>query len=216
MYPRRSQVMATLYTHMPKEDVEHVVRLLISMTQMTEHWETRHAGFLALKYLVSIRNDVLSSMLPTLLPVLQHGYVSVFHIAINVLILFPLRSLQDPSDEVRMSCADCMLAVLKSGVGLSQDFLSELAGDLWLILQDLDDITPATTSIMNLLAEMYSHEPLPHITKALATKIGMQSASRFESFPHSPSISLLIIFAIQLGDFVQPCTTAMAVYETCC
>jgi len=163
-----AQVLATLYDHMPLTDVRNVLHLLLSMANMQE-WETRHAAFLSLKYLAAIRHDVLAGVVDQLLPALMLGYLPMILAFFAAFIHTDwFASLHDTADDVRMAASDSLLSVIKSDVGITPEFLSNLVTSLWQILQDLDDITPATTSVMNLLSEIYAKDSLNALSTPLA------------------------------------------------
>ncbi|KAK9077800.1 hypothetical protein SSX86_006138 [Deinandra increscens subsp. villosa] len=68
--------------------------------------------------------------------------------------------LEDPDDDVRAVAADALIPTASAIVSLSGEMLHSIVMLLWDILLDLDDLSPSTSSVMNLLAEIYSQEEM--------------------------------------------------------
>ncbi|CAI0385042.1 unnamed protein product [Linum tenue] len=68
--------------------------------------------------------------------------------------------LEDPDDDVRAVAADALIPAAGAVVSLKGQTLHSIVMLLWDILLDLDDLSPSTSSVMNLLAEIYSQEEM--------------------------------------------------------
>jgi TATA-binding protein-associated factor len=127
-----AQVLAALYNHINADDLERILQLFFSLTKMQTQWAVRHSAFLGLKYFVAVRQDILAPLLPS---VVEHA----------------IAGLKDRADDVRAAAADTLLPVLKSNLALPLGRLIEIKDTVWEVLQELDDITASTASVMNLL-----------------------------------------------------------------
>ncbi|CAN6696823.1 unnamed protein product [Malus baccata var. baccata] len=79
--------------------------------------------------------------------------------------------LEDPDDDVRAVAADALIPTSAAIVALKGETLHSIVMLLWDILLDLDDLSPSTSSVMNLLAEIYSQEDMiPKIFEALTSQ----------------------------------------------
>eukprot|EP01122_Echinamoeba_exundans_P015071 TRINITY_DN7005_c0_g1_i1.p1 TRINITY_DN7005_c0_g1~~TRINITY_DN7005_c0_g1_i1.p1 ORF type:complete len:1810 (-),score=400.65 TRINITY_DN7005_c0_g1_i1:40-5469(-) len=134
-----AQALATLYAHMSVADLTRLVDIFMALQKQKEQWEVRHSVFLALKYMVSVRQDIIQPLLASnLLPRFMEG-------------------LQDAADDVKMAAADSLLQLVKtSATSIPADAINAIASIVWHTLLELDDITASTTSLMHLLAEIYA------------------------------------------------------------
>ncbi|KAK7113585.1 hypothetical protein V1264_012846 [Littorina saxatilis] len=107
-----------------------------------QQWEVRHGGLLSLKYILAIRQDLTSLLLPLVVP-------AVF------------RGLQDPDDDVRAVAAASLIPVADKLVLLLPDQVPSVVACLWETLLDLDDLTASTNSIMTLLSKLLAQPSTP-------------------------------------------------------
>ncbi|KAL6965445.1 btaf1 RNA polymerase II, B-TFIID transcription factor-associated, 170kDa [Sarracenia purpurea var. burkii] len=134
-----AQALGAVLKYMHPTLVHETLTVLLQM-QCRPEWEIRHGSLLGIKYLVAVRQEMLHDLLGNVLPACKAG-------------------LEDPDDDVRAVAADALLpsaAAIVSQKGL----LNSIVMLLWDILLDLDDLSPSTSSVMNLLAEIYSHEEM--------------------------------------------------------
>lgn len=120
--------------------VNETLNILLQMQRRPE-WEIRHGSLLGIKYLVAVRQEMIHDMLGCVLPACKAG-------------------LEDPDDDVRAVAADALIPAAAAIVSLNNQTLHSIVMLLWDILLDLDDLSPSTSSVMNLLAEIYSHEDM--------------------------------------------------------
>ncbi len=91
-----AQVLGALLQFIDASVVRHVVRVLLVLLAR-EQWELRHAGLLALKYLVAVRQDQIQHFLTDVMPAL-------------------LAALRDADDDVRAVAADTLLPIAQLAV----------------------------------------------------------------------------------------------------
>lgn len=133
-----AQTLGSIVHLMGEEGVYGVVGLLEEMLCRQE-WETRHGGLLGLKYLLAVREDLHTCLLPRSYP---HIY----------------RGLLDEMDDVVAVAASCLVPVAASVVEkLESSTVGCLVATLWDALMDIDDLTSSTGSVMMLLARLMAH-----------------------------------------------------------
>ncbi|KAI0501620.1 hypothetical protein KFK09_016565 [Dendrobium nobile] len=142
-----AQALGVVLKYMHPSLVIETLKILLHM-QCRQEWEVRHGCLLGIKYLVAIRKEMLQDLLPYILPACKAG-------------------LEDPDDDVRAVAADCLLPAAADIVSLSDGLLHSIVMLLWDILLDLDDLSPSTSSVMNLLSEIYSQPEM--VPKMLGT-----------------------------------------------
>nr|XP_043627435.1 TATA-binding protein-associated factor BTAF1 [Erigeron canadensis] len=143
-----AQALGAVLKYMPPLLVHETLNILLKMQRRPE-WEIRHGSLLGIKYLVAVRQEMLPDLLSRVLPACKAG-------------------LEDPDDDVRAVAADALIPTASSVVSLSWAMLHSIVMLLWDILLDLDDLSPSTSSVMNLLAEIYSQEAM--ITRMFSAK----------------------------------------------
>ncbi|KAK7263812.1 hypothetical protein RJT34_31409 [Clitoria ternatea] len=135
-----AQALGAAFKYMHPVLVNETLNILLKM-QCRPEWEIRHGSLLGIKYLVAVRQEMLSDLLGRVLPSCKSG-------------------LEDPDDDVRAVAADALIPAAASIVALQGQTLHSIVMLLWDILLDLDDLSPSTSSVMNLLAEIYSQEDM--------------------------------------------------------
>ncbi|CAJ1978258.1 unnamed protein product [Sphenostylis stenocarpa] len=142
-----AQALGAAFKYMHPALVNETLNILLKM-QCRPEWEIRHGSLLGIKYLVAVRQDtvgveleMLSNLLGRVLPACKSG-------------------LEDPDDDVRAVAADALIPAASAIVSLQGQTLHSIVMLLWDILLDLDDLSPSTSSVMNLLAEIYSQEDM--------------------------------------------------------
>lgn len=135
-----AQALGAALKYMGPSLVHETLNILLQMQRRPE-WEIRHGSLLGIKYLVAVRQEMLHDLLSCILPACKAG-------------------LEDPDDDVRAVAADALIPAAASIVALKGQTLHSIIMLLWDILLDLDDLSPSTSSVMNLLAEIYSQEEM--------------------------------------------------------
>ena len=109
------------------------------------HWAVRHSALIGLKYWMAVRQDLLSQVL------LVNDSESPVYRAI-------LNGLTDHNDDIRAVSSSSLIPV--SGFLIQilspQIVYKTLVGVLWDCLCDLDDLTSATSHVMDLLSDLIS------------------------------------------------------------
>ncbi|GFR58849.1 TATA-binding protein-associated factor 172 [Elysia marginata] len=132
-----AQTLGAVLKFMTADSVPGVVNVALQLLGQ-DKWEVRHGALLSLKYILAIRQDLVSTLLATILPAIQQG-------------------LQDPDDDVRAVAASALIPVTDALGEFMPDQVPLILSCLWNILIDLDDLTASTNSIMTLLAKLMSH-----------------------------------------------------------
>lgn len=135
-----AQALGAVLKYMTPLLVHDTLNVLLKMQRRPE-WEIRHGSLLGIKYLVAVRQEMLPDLLGRVLPACKAG-------------------LEDPDDDVRAVAAEALIPTASAIVSLSGEMLHSIVMLLWDILLDLDDLSPSTSSVMNLLAEIYSQEAM--------------------------------------------------------
>ncbi|OMO61314.1 SNF2-related protein [Corchorus olitorius] len=133
-----AQALGATLKYMHPSLVHETLKILLQMQRRPE-WEIRHGSLLGIKYLVAVRQEMLHDLLGQVLPACKAG-------------------LEDPDDDVRAVAADALIPAAAAIV--KGQSLRSIVMLLWDILLDLDDLSPSTSSVMNLLAEIYSQEDM--------------------------------------------------------
>lgn len=114
-----------------------VLRVLLQLLQRPE-WEARHGGLLGIKYLLAVRKDLTSVLIPAVFePVFQ--------------------GLQDQNDDVSAVAAAALVPVTEDLVKTLPHQVPRVVQTLWDALLELDDLTSSTSSILMLLAALLTH-----------------------------------------------------------
>ncbi|KAH6823556.1 ROOT GROWTH DEFECTIVE 3 [Perilla frutescens var. hirtella] len=135
-----AQALGAVFKYMPPKSVRDTLTALLQMQRRPE-WEIRHGSLLGIKYLVAVRQEMLHDLLGYVLPACRTG-------------------LEDPDDDVRAVAAEALIPTSAAIASLKGPVLHSIIMLLWDILLDLDDLSPSTSSVMNLLAEIYSQEEM--------------------------------------------------------
>uniref|UniRef100_A0A4W3KDG6 B-TFIID TATA-box binding protein associated factor 1 n=1 Tax=Callorhinchus milii TaxID=7868 RepID=A0A4W3KDG6_CALMI len=129
-----AQTLGVVLKYMNEVRVHGTVDVLLKLLEQ-EQWEVRHGGLLGIKYALAIRQDLIETLLPKVLPAIIEG-------------------LQDLDDDVRAVAAAALVPVVESLVDLKVPFI---INTLWNALLDLDDLTASTNSIMTLLSSLLTY-----------------------------------------------------------
>eukprot|EP00898_Chlorokybus_atmophyticus_P005845 jgi/Chlat1/6261/Chrsp44S05775 len=132
-----AQALGAAFKYMPLALLSYTLSTLLQL-QARPEWEVRHGGLLGIKYLVAVRQELLPVLLPGLLPSVTAG-------------------LDDMDDDVRAVAADALAPAANAIVTtMPPPVLKRILHTLWNALLELDDLSPSTSSIMTLLAELYT------------------------------------------------------------
>ncbi|KAI5107880.1 TATA-binding protein-associated factor 172, partial [Silurus meridionalis] len=132
-----AQTLGVALRHMTEGGVNMTVDVLLKL--LTEdQWEVRHGGLLGIKYALAVRQDLISQLLPRVLPAVTDG-------------------LQDLDDDVRAVAAAALIPVVEGLVQLQPTKVPFIVNTLWDALLELDDLTASTNSIMTLLSSLLTY-----------------------------------------------------------
>ncbi|KAM8852198.1 TATA-binding protein-associated factor 172 [Synchiropus picturatus] len=132
-----AQTLGVALRYMNESGVSMTVDVLLKLLQ-EDQWEVRHGGLLGIKYALAVRQDLISVLLPRLLPAITTG-------------------LQDLDDDVRAVAAAALIPVVDGLVKLLPNKVPFIVNTLWDALLDLDDLTASTNSIMTLLSSLLTY-----------------------------------------------------------
>jgi len=133
-----AQVLGTVLQLLPEAQVAATGQALLRLAEQKE-WEVLHGCFLGLRYLLAVRRDLASAMLPSTLP-------------------SALRVLESPNDEVRSVVAEALSPVSPEVLQYVPDQVSTLLQKLWDLLLPIDALSPSAKSMTEFIAEIYSQE----------------------------------------------------------
>ncbi|KAI3362605.1 hypothetical protein L3Q82_001692 [Scortum barcoo] len=132
-----AQTLGVALRHMNENGVSMTVDVLLKLLK-EDQWEVRHGGLLGIKYALAVRQDLISVLLPRVLPAVTEG-------------------LQDLDDDVRAVAASALIPVVEGLVQLLPNKVPFIVNTLWDALLDLDDLTASTNSIMTLLSSLLTY-----------------------------------------------------------
>uniref|UniRef100_A0A671UYF7 B-TFIID TATA-box binding protein associated factor 1 n=1 Tax=Sparus aurata TaxID=8175 RepID=A0A671UYF7_SPAAU len=132
-----AQTLGVALRHMNETGVSMTVDVLLKLLK-EDQWEARHGGLLGIKYALAVRQDLISALLPRVLPAITVG-------------------LQDLDDDVRAVAASALIPVVEGLVQLLPNKVPFIVNTLWDALLDLDDLTASTNSIMTLLSSLLTY-----------------------------------------------------------
>ncbi|OXB67392.1 hypothetical protein ASZ78_010950 [Callipepla squamata] len=132
-----AQTLGVVLKHMNETGVHKTVDVLLKLLTQ-EQWEVRHGGLLGIKYALAVRQDMIDTLLPKVLPAVVEG-------------------LQDLDDDVRAVAAASLVPVVESLVQLQSQKVPFILNTLWDALLELDDLTASTNSIMILLSSLLTY-----------------------------------------------------------
>lgn len=132
-----AQTLGVALRHMTEVGVSMTVEVLLNLLK-EQQWEVRHGGLLGIKYALAVRQDLISVLLPRVLPDVTVG-------------------LQDLDDDVRAVAAAALIPVVEGLVQLLPTKVPFIVNTLWDALLDLDDLTASTNSIMTLLSLLLTY-----------------------------------------------------------
>ncbi|XP_077585999.1 TATA-binding protein-associated factor 172 [Stigmatopora nigra] len=132
-----AQTLGVALRYMSETGVSMTVDVLLKLLK-EDQWEVRHGGLLGIKYALAVRQDLISILLPRLLPAITEG-------------------LQDLDDDVRAVAAAALIPVVEGLVQLLPSKVPFIINTLWDALLDLDDLTASTNSIMTLLSSLLTY-----------------------------------------------------------
>eukprot|EP00064_Thunnus_orientalis_P002982 superscaffoldBa00000234_g2990 len=132
-----AQTLGVALRHMNETGVSMTVDVLLKLLK-EDQWEVRHGGLLGIKYALAVRQDLISVLLPRVLPAITVG-------------------LQDLDDDVRAVAAAALIPVVEGLVQLLPSKVPFIVNTLWDALLDLDDLTASTNSIMTLLSSLLTY-----------------------------------------------------------
>eukprot|EP00192_Tetraselmis_astigmatica_P001352 CAMPEP_0117692082 /NCGR_PEP_ID=MMETSP0804-20121206/26113_1 /TAXON_ID=1074897 /ORGANISM="Tetraselmis astigmatica, Strain CCMP880" /LENGTH=1797 /DNA_ID=CAMNT_0005505457 /DNA_START=126 /DNA_END=5519 /DNA_ORIENTATION=+ len=131
-----AQVLGAAMKALPLASLKVVMKML-GQLRGREEWQVRHGCMLGWKYILASRKDLAGQLLPEALPLLIQG-------------------LQDRDDDVRAAAAEALVPVTDALLASSSDDVAAVRTVLWDILLDLQELSPSTSAVTHLLAQLYA------------------------------------------------------------
>jgi len=138
-----AQALSIVILHMQPKQTFKVVELLLYLRRKVE-WQLRQSSMVALKYIISIRRDIISELLPMCLNDMIEG-------------------LCDNDGDVRCVTAKALQPTTDFLLDNYQQFVRKILVILWDSLLDYDELTASTHSVMLLLSNLISKIPQDQI-----------------------------------------------------
>ncbi|KAJ3309940.1 btaf1 RNA polymerase II, B-TFIID transcription factor-associated, 170kDa [Boothiomyces sp. JEL0838] len=165
-----SQTLAVVLEHCPDDLCLKVINkgLLVMLEyhekekeENTQKWAVRHAALIGLKYWMAVRQDLLHQIL---LP-LPNGQDSPAFKAI-------IEGLKDHNDDVRAVASSSLIPISDLLVKLlpEKKIFNTIVVYLWDSLQELDDLTAATSFVMDLLSDLLRKPQIIQILRKEASQ----------------------------------------------
>ncbi|KAL0312286.1 UNVERIFIED_CONTAM: TATA-binding protein-associated factor BTAF1 [Sesamum radiatum] len=150
-----AQALGAVLKYMHPALVQETLNILLQMQRRPE-WEIRHGSLLGIKYLVAVRQFLCIDLATKA----SNWHQEMLHDLLGPVLPACKTGLEDPDDDVRAVAAEALIPTSAAIVSLKGSILHSIIMLLWDILLDLDDLSPSTSSVMNLLAEIYSQEQM--------------------------------------------------------
>lgn len=154
-----AQTLGALLLHLPEPIIKSTFNVLCSLVLQESLgvtfplWEACHGGMLGLRYLVSVRTDILfkdTTYLDGLIECVLHG-------------------LQESDDDVQAMSAATLIPIASELVDLRPQTIPQLLEVIWNCLGDLkDDLSASIGNVMDLLAKLCAFPQVLDIIKAAA------------------------------------------------
>lgn len=132
-----AQSLGSILNLMQESSVNGVLQVLLQLLRRKE-WEARHGGLLGMKYLLVVREDMRSKLIPVIFDPIFQG-------------------LQDAVDDVSAAAAAALVPITKSLITTLPDRVPSILMIIWEMLPELDDLTSSTSSILMLLASLLAY-----------------------------------------------------------
>ncbi|KAG5421534.1 MOT1 [Candida metapsilosis] len=155
-----AQTLAALLIHLDDSTVIKTFDCLYTMTLQEDLpppkcWEAKHGGMLGVRYLVSVRTDVLLAR------------PDMFDQVLNMV----LHGLQESDDDVQSVAALTLTPIASEVVSTRKTVIQSLLSVIWDCLVNLrDDLSASIGSVMDLLAKLCSHKEVIDIIQHDASK----------------------------------------------
>ncbi|KAJ1561339.1 btaf1 RNA polymerase II, B-TFIID transcription factor-associated, 170kDa [Cladochytrium tenue] len=141
-------------------------------------WEVRHAGLIGLKYWMAVRKDLVQDVL---LPDSVSGKDSGVFLSI-------LNGLKDKDDDVCSVASGTLLPISDVLVGLlsAPKVYTSIVKTLWDCLLDLDDLSAATSFVMDLLSQLLMNKQIEGLVMSESAELlGANIRRMYPFFRHT-------------------------------
>ncbi|RDW34103.1 hypothetical protein B0I72DRAFT_127595 [Yarrowia lipolytica] len=164
------QTLGALLLHMDEKTIRPTFTVLHGLVLQKYNkpgsmtvWEARHGGMLGLRYLVSVRTDLLFK---------DKAYLDDLYEAV-------LSGLRESDDDVQAVSAATLIPVISEYITLRPDRINELMSVLWECLTDLrDDLSASIGNVMDLLGKLCA---IPRVLDVLQINAEMDPSQDFRN-----------------------------------
>ncbi len=163
-----TQTLGALLIHLNDSIVFEIFKVLYQLVMQKDIclnlkcWEASHAGMLGIRYLVSVRTDLLFTnnlLLDGVVEMVMHG-------------------LKEDDDDVQALSAATLIPIAEEFVRLKKDSVEDLINVIWNSLTDLkDDLSASIGNVMDLLGKLCAHKEVLDIMKRNASIDSTKSSS---------------------------------------
>ncbi|XP_074595311.1 histone acetyltransferase 1 [Brevipalpus obovatus] len=176
-----AQTLGSVFNIMSSERIYLAVDIILRLLSRPE-WETRHGGSLAIKYLLAIRTDLASILLPKV-------FDSVF------------KALKDAVDDVSAVAASALVPVRDFLIENLSDKVPSVIEFLWDALLEIDELTSSTSDILKLLSSLLVkyHNYSPSVLRDLVPRLWPFLGHSLSSVRRSVIESLLVLSSNDLS-----------------
>lgn len=133
-----AQALGSIFNILDLGLIKRLLENLIRLLERTE-WEARHGGLLGLKYLLAVRQDLASQLLPA---VFEPIFVC----------------LKDEVDDVSAVAASSLVPVKDKLLEILPDKVPVIIEFLWDSLVNIDELTSSTSNILMLLSSLLAQQ----------------------------------------------------------
>ncbi|KAI8830148.1 hypothetical protein BC829DRAFT_426554 [Chytridium lagenaria] len=155
-------------------------------------WEVRHAGLIGLKYWMAVKRDLVGDVLVDKAG--KQVDAPVFRAILN--------GLKDKDDDVRAVSSSTLLPINDILVTLfpAELVFKRIVATLWDCLVELDDLTAATASVMDLLSELISKKEIISLIRSEPAALKIQVPRLFPFLRHAITSTLLDVAESDLSN----------------
>ena len=132
-----AQTLGSIFQLLSTDQIIKCNQILLQLLDNKTEWHGRHGSLLAFKYLLAVRTDLSSILLPIVFnPIFQ--------------------KLKDPIDDVSAVAAASLVPVKDDIINILPESFDTTINYLWDSLTEIDDLTSSTSSILSLLSSLLS------------------------------------------------------------
>ncbi|OQR73984.1 TATA-binding protein-associated factor 172-like [Tropilaelaps mercedesae] len=161
-----AQALGFCLRQMEPQKVDALLDILLKMADSRDSWEARHGGLLGIKYLLAISGQSSTNGRGETSSAVKCG--TAHRDSWLPRVFGPLfTSLQDSNDDISAVAAAAFLPIIEDLPRLLPQQILPLSERLWTCLEEMDELSSSTHSILSLLSHL-----LPHVCSLRKTLKG--------------------------------------------